>query len=101
MNYLLDTTVPELDPPLSALASRLVWWQAPDRTLADVRSFVARAMAEGTWEDMMLIRRRFGEVLLRDILQDAPPGIFDPRSWTYWHVIFGIDAVPPLPRRHL
>jgi hypothetical protein len=34
-----------------------------------------------------------------ETLANPPPGIFDPRSWHYWHVFFGIRPVPPLPQR--
>ncbi len=83
------------------LARRLVWWEPPQKTLARPERLVARAMAEGTWEDMLLVRATYGDEALRRILGDPPPGVFDPRSWTYWHVVFGIEPVPPLPRRRL
>lgn len=31
-------------------------------------------------------------------LFDAPPGVFDARSWRYWHLMFA-RPVPPLPVR--
>ena len=33
------------------------------------------------------------------VLADTPPGVFDPRSWAYWHVVLGLDPERELPRR--
>jgi hypothetical protein len=89
------------DPRLRDLARRLVWWQDPDATLADAHRFLAQAMADATWEEMELIRSTYGDDALRSVLADAPPGVLDRRSWTYWHVRFGIEPIPPLPARRL
>lgn len=89
------------DPRLRELAAKVVWWKRPEEALADQRLFLAQAMTYGNWEDMELVRSTYGTDALRALLQDAPPGVFDPRSWSYWHARFGITPVPPLPRRHL
>ena len=36
---------------------------------------------------------------LRAVLRDPPVGIFNARSWSFWHLRLGFDAVPDLPRR--
>lgn len=81
------------------IARRLIWWQTPDRVLAQPRRFLAQVMALGTWDDIVAVRQVYGDDALRAVLADPPPGVFDPRSWHYWHAVFGIDPVPPLPRR--
>lgn len=83
------------------MASRLVWWKGPDEALADERRFLAQAMTLGTWDDMQIVRSVYGADALRRVLADAPPGVFDRRSWAYWHAVFGIAPLPPLPRRRL
>ncbi len=50
---------------------------------------------------MELVHSIWGVDALRAVLADAPPGVFDRRSWSYWHARFGIAPVPPLPRRRL
>ena len=41
-----------------------------------------------------------GEVArVREALDRAPPGIFDPRSWAYWNLKLGRYPAPALPRR--
>ncbi|MGE5441951.1 MAG: hypothetical protein ACM3Q0_02685 [Bacteroidota bacterium] len=38
-----------------------------------------------------------GDDDLREALDRAPAGIFDPRSWSYWHLV--LDRWPPPPLR--
>ena len=35
----------------------------------------------------------------REVLEHAPSGIFDPRSWAYWNLVCGHRPAPPLPVR--
>lgn len=42
-----------------------------------------------------------GDEDLREALDRAPPGIFDPRSWSYWHLVLDRWPPPPLPERKL
>ena len=32
-------------------------------------------------------------------LRAAPPGVFDRRSWAYWHTVLEVLPTPPLPKR--
>jgi hypothetical protein len=89
------------DTRLRDLAAKLFWWKGPDEALADERRFLTQAMTYGNWEDMELVRSIYGVDALRAVLSDAPPGVFDRRSWSYWHARFGVAPVPPLPRRRL
>lgn len=86
---------------LRDLAAKLFWWKGPDEALADERRFLAQAMTFGSWADMQVVSSHYGEEALRAVLADAPPGVFDRRSWAYWHARFGVDPVPPLPKRRL
>lgn len=89
------------DPHLRRLARRLVWWKDPHVALADERRFLAQAMVYATWDEIQFIRSVYGDPALRSVLEDAPPGVFDRRSWNYWHARFGIDPIPAMPKRHL
>jgi hypothetical protein len=84
---------------LVALARRLFWWKKPEEALADRTRFLAQVMAHGTWRDLVEARKHFGEPAFREVLHHAPPGVFDARSWTYWHHALHLLPVPPLPRR--
>jgi len=90
-----------LTPALEAVAQRLFWWKPPAEALADPRRFAAQVMTLGNWEDVQVARSALGEACLREVLLRPPPGVFDERSWVYWHAVFGITPVPPLPRRSL
>lgn len=94
------STPPAADPRLRELAARLFWWKDTDAALETERRFLAQAMTIGSWKDMELVRSIYGSDALRAVLSDPPPGVFDRRSWTYWHVKFGLP-VPPLPVRRL
>ena len=86
---------------LRTIAERLIWWQPPADSLRQPRRFLAQVMVLGNWDDVQVARRTFGDAAFREVLHDAPPGVFDLRSWTYWHHVFGLLPVPPLPRRRL
>lgn len=58
-------------------------------------------MTFGTWEDACLLRRKFSRRELLTALKHAPPGVFDPASWHYWHRALGCKTVPPLPTRKI
>ena len=87
--------------PLRGIAERLMWWQPPARSLEQTRRFIVQVMVLGTWEDVKATQQVYGEGAFREALRDAPPGIFDVRSWSYWHHVFGMLPVPALPRRKL
>jgi hypothetical protein len=86
---------------LETVASRLFWWKPPEEALADQNRFLAQVMTYGTIEDLAVARRHFPESAFRGVLANPPAGVFDPRSWSYWHVRFGIEPPPELPTRHL
>jgi hypothetical protein len=56
-------------------------------------------MTYGDHSDMRVIRKQLSDDDLREALDHAPPGIFDPRSWAYWNVMLGRYPVPPMPQR--
>lgn len=79
-----------------AVAHRLVWFEAPDVALSDPVRFMAYAMARATHEDMTEIRRHVPDADFVEALDHAPPGIIDPRSWSYWNLVFADRSPPPL-----
>ena len=86
---------------LRDLARRLVWWLEPEAALADERRFLAQAMTDGCLDDVRLVRDAYGDEALKAVLADPPPGVFDRRSWDYWHVKLGMGEAPPLPVRRI
>lgn len=86
---------------LERVASRLFWWKSPAEALADPIRFLAQVMTYGTVEDLTVVRRHFSETAFREVLAKPPAGVFDPRSWNYWHVVFGLKTPAELPKRRL
>jgi len=85
-----------LAPDTEALARRLVWFEEPSEALSDPIRFVACALARATHEDMKILRAFVTDDDLREALDQAPPGIIDPRSWAYWNSKLGRYPAPPL-----
>jgi hypothetical protein len=83
---------------LRKLAAELIWWQPPEVSLSQPVRFLAQVMTLGTWQEVGAVREAYGWDAFREALNDAPPGVFDRRSWSYWHAVFGL-AEPPMPQR--
>lgn len=94
-------TDPPRSPELIRVAKRMVWFKPPEETLRDPAFFLNHVMTWGTVEDIRVARAHFDDGDFRAALRQAHPGIFDARSWSYWHLILGMDPAPPLPERHL
>jgi len=87
-------------PALLTVARRVVWFKDPAAALADPVHFLAHVMTYGTVADLRALQGVVGPQEFREVLDQAPPGIFDPRSWAYWHLKCGRVPAPPLPVRH-
>ena len=83
------------------VAKRVVWFKEPEETLRNVKLFLAYVMTYGTLSDITTTLRYFPESDFEAVLDDAPPGVFDRRSWTYWNVRYRREPVPALPTRNL
>ena len=84
---------------LLEVAPRVIWFEPPERALADPVRFLAYLMTYGTAEDIAVVQRYLGLDDFREALEHAPPGIIDERSWAYWNTVTGRYPVPPMPRR--
>lgn len=85
---------------LTAVARELIWWQAPDKSLAEPRRLLAQVMALGTWQEVQEAKAAFGWSAFKDALLNLPAGIMDKRSWVYWRNYFGLPEAE-MPRRSL
>ncbi|MEI8096365.1 MAG: hypothetical protein WCG80_19300, partial [Spirochaetales bacterium] len=87
---------------LTELAPKYVWWKPPQESLDYPQQLLASVMDLGSFEDAALLRNLVPDEFLRVALQQAEPGQFRPRSWTYWHLMLNglVDAqVPAEPVR--
>ena len=82
-----------------SLAEKLVWFEPPAAALADPIRFMAYAFARATNDEIKLLRTYLDDEDFREALDNAPPGIIDPRSWAYWNLKAGRYPAPPLPTR--
>jgi hypothetical protein len=83
---------------LEAVAERVIWWKPASEALADRRHFLARVMASGTFDEVRLVQSHFPPEAFRAVLDDPPAGVFDPRSWAYWNLMFDRET-SRLPQR--
>ena len=86
-------------PELLTVAERVVWFKPPRETLTDPVHFLAHVMTYGTVEDLRALDGVIGPNEFREALENAPPGVFDGRSWSYWNLKYGRSPAPPLPVR--
>jgi hypothetical protein len=59
---------------LRPIAEKLVWWKSPDETLSDAIDFVSRVMTLGTWDDIQMVRKQWGDAPFQEALRQARPG---------------------------
>jgi hypothetical protein len=88
-----------LTPEIEAIARRVIWFEEPPQAIADPIRFLAYVMTYGDEADMRLIRKHLSDDELREAIENAPAGIFDPRSWAYWNLKLGRYPTPPMPER--
>jgi hypothetical protein len=81
------------------VAPNVIWFEPPERALADPIRFLAYLMTYGTADEVAVVMRYVTLDDFREALEQAPPGIFDERSWNYWHLMTGRHPAPPMPTR--
>lgn len=83
---------------LLRVARKVVWYEKPEETLADLRTFLSHLMVYGSAADVAITERYVPAEEFRRVLEDAPAGVFTQDVWRKWHERFGMPT-PPLPRR--
>lgn len=76
--------------PLENFARKYVWWKTLDQALANPVQIVAQVMNIGDWTDVCRLLDAMGDEALRDVIRHAEAGMFNERSWNYWHHRLGI-----------
>ena len=84
---------------LLRVAPHVMWFESPERALAQPIRFLAYAMTYATAEELEVVRRYVSLDDFREALEQAPAGVMDERSWAYWNTLTGRYPVPPMPRR--
>jgi hypothetical protein len=89
----------KLTGELRRVARRCVWFKSPEEAAAYPEHFIAHVLTFGTHEDIKALRRHVRDEDLREAIDNAPPGVFDSRSWAYWNLMLGRAQTPPMPKR--
>jgi len=91
---------PAVQTALLPVAARVFWWGNPQAWLNDPLRLATQVMTYGDWNDTVITLELLGESLFKQVLQNPPAGVFDLKSWLYWHHHFHLEA-PPLSARRL
>ena len=86
---------------LEQLRKRYIWWKTPGIE-PDEDRIIAQVMDIGTYDDVKALEAEVGRIRIKQVLSEARPGWFSPRSWDYWHLTLGlsrVDDIPPQPGR--
>jgi len=89
---------------LMNLAKRYIWWKTPEEALENPEQIMAQVMNLGDWDDACHLVDCVGKKALRQVVRNAEIGMFNERSWHFWHYRLGLsdlEKVPPLPVRRL
>jgi hypothetical protein len=89
----------ELTPALRKAASRCIWFKTPEEALGSPIELAGHILTYGLIDDYAALREQLTDDDLREALDNAPPGIFDARSWAYWNLMVGREEAPPMPTR--
>jgi hypothetical protein len=89
-----------LPSELLPIAKKLFWWGKPEEWLEEPVRFLAQVMIYGDWDDVRATMDMLGKNAFVQVLDNPPPGVFDPKSWTFWHLYYK-RTVPPMPIRRL
>ncbi len=90
-----------LTEALRKAAERCVWFEPPEAAIRDYARLAAHILTFGAQDDVAALRAQTSEDDLRALLDAAPPGVFDARSWSYWNLMVGRYDPPPMPQRAL
>jgi len=88
-------------PDLITVAERVVWFENAEKSLRDPTRFLAYLMTYGTLDEIRTAKKYYSPEDFEAVLDNPPAGVFDPRSWKYWNLVYGRTPVPPLPKRKI
>src|SRR5262245_523522 len=89
-----------LPSELLPIAKKLFWWGTAEEWLEAPVRFLAQVMTYGDWDDVRMTLGVLGKSAFVQVLDNPPPGVFDAKSWTFWHLHYN-RSVPPMPMRRL
>lgn len=89
-----------LTPEIETVSRRCVWYKSPEEAVEYPEHFIAHVLTYGWHEDVKALRKVVSDDDLRNAMNNAPAGVFDSRSWSYWQLkLFNRFDPPPMPSR--
>jgi hypothetical protein len=88
-----------LTPELRDALATCVWFEPPEKAVAIPARAAAYILTYGLNEQWRPLLAQLGPEGLLAVLEAAPPGIYDARSWAYWNLRAGRYPTPPMPQR--
>ena len=86
---------------LAAVARRVVWFDQPERVLANTKYFLTYLMNYGTNDDLEIARKYYSDADFETALSNPVPGVFFRDAWIEWNSRYNRVPVPPLPKRNI
>ena len=83
------------------LAKKYVWWKTAEVEVNQLPHLMAQVFTFGTWNDAYAMYIHLGDQHCKELLKEAPPGIFNKKSWNFWHLLLKEQQIPALPARKL
>jgi len=74
---------------LLRLARKVVWYDKPEQTMADLKTFLSHLMVNGSSADVAVVERTYPAEEFRRVLENAPAGVFTREAGQKWHEQFG------------
>ncbi len=88
-----------LTPQLRRAAARCVWFEPPEKAISHPSRLAAYIFTYGDADDVRALRSQLSTEELTQLLDSAPPGIFDRKSWAYWNLVVGRYETLLMPKR--
>ncbi len=83
---------------LNEVVAHVMWWKKPEDAPQNKAHITAYVMTYGTLDEVVYLMDLWGRDAFIAVLTHPPAGIFDPRSWHFWHLYLEVP-LKPLPRR--
>ena len=93
---------------LRQLAIEYMPWENPDNVLGETFALAIRLLNDASFEAVHRFENIVGTEYLRKVMREADPILFNPASWSFWHLRLGIpkreqpkrcQGVRPLPKK--
>src|ERR1700733_11317722 len=77
---------------LLRVARKVVSYNKPEQTLADLKTFLSHLMVYGSSADVAVAKRYVPVEEFRRVLENASAGVFTREAWQKWHEQFNCGA---------